>query len=342
MTDHTPAAQAAKQETVLTDAMILHRWACYVSDPSAAYPLTDADKIAFARAIESALLSKLRAPVADERAAVAYLDLGAGGYMDVGSDLTDEQLAALPKGRHMLAIIGTHGVNGYTPAALASAPVAGETGELLRALVNLHAVARVDRDEDYAAVSNAAEVIAKHAAPRASAEPVGMVLDERRDTYRLAVVAPGMRPGDSVYAAPQASSVAGEAVAYRVGTDLFLPEALPAAERYAEIRQKPLEPLYAAPQASEAVRQPDYTLQHADHMAVSAERLMEAINARDALIMQREESDDVDDETMHDQHENVSEYLSGMRNAIYEYRKRRNRAALSAQPGAQKNGGGDA
>ncbi|CAB3899748.1 hypothetical protein [Achromobacter deleyi] len=64
--------------------------------------------------------------VADERAAVAYLDLGAGGYMDVGTDLTDEQLAALPKGRHMLAIIGTHGVNGYTPA---SAPVAGEAQE---------------------------------------------------------------------------------------------------------------------------------------------------------------------------------------------------------------------
>lgn len=61
-----------------------------------------------------------------ERQAVAYLDLGAGGYMDVGTDLTDEQLAALPKGRHMLAIIGTHGVNGYT---LASAPVAGDAQE---------------------------------------------------------------------------------------------------------------------------------------------------------------------------------------------------------------------
>lgn len=61
------------------------------------------------------------APVADERAPVAYLDLGTGGYVDVGTDLNDEQLAALPKGRHMLAIIGTHGVNGYTPA---SAPVA--------------------------------------------------------------------------------------------------------------------------------------------------------------------------------------------------------------------------
>ncbi|CUJ52980.1 Uncharacterised protein [Achromobacter xylosoxidans] len=73
-----------------------------------------------------ALLSQVRAPVADERQAVAYLDLGAGGYMDVGTDLTDKQLAALPKGRHMLAIIGTHGVDGYTPA---SAPVAGKTRE---------------------------------------------------------------------------------------------------------------------------------------------------------------------------------------------------------------------
>lgn len=68
-------------------------------------------------------LSKLRAPVADERQAVAYLDLGTGGYMDMDTDLTDAELAALPKGRHMLAIIGTHGVNGYTPV---SAPMADE------------------------------------------------------------------------------------------------------------------------------------------------------------------------------------------------------------------------
>lgn len=67
---------------------------------------------------------KLRAEGVQAGDAVAYLDLGAGGYMDVGTDLTDEQLAALPKGRHRLAIIGTHGVNGYTRAALASAPVA--------------------------------------------------------------------------------------------------------------------------------------------------------------------------------------------------------------------------
>ena len=48
--------------------------------------------------------------------AVAYLDLGVGGYMDIGTDLTDEELATLPKGRHMLGVIGTYGVDGYVPA----------------------------------------------------------------------------------------------------------------------------------------------------------------------------------------------------------------------------------
>ena len=47
---------------------------------------------------------------------VAYLDLGVGGYMDIGTDLTDEAMAALPKGRHMLGIVGTYGVEGYIQA----------------------------------------------------------------------------------------------------------------------------------------------------------------------------------------------------------------------------------
>ena len=56
--------------------------------------------------------------------AVAYLDLGVGGYMDIGTDLTDEQLASLPKGRHMLGIVGTYGVDGYVSAQPApSVPV---------------------------------------------------------------------------------------------------------------------------------------------------------------------------------------------------------------------------
>lgn len=61
----------------------------------------------------------IEARVAGERLAqkaVAYLDLGAGGYMDIGTDLNDEQLASLPKGRHMLGIVGTYGVDGYVSA----------------------------------------------------------------------------------------------------------------------------------------------------------------------------------------------------------------------------------
>ena len=51
--------------------------------------------------------------------AVAYLDLGVGGYMGIGTDLTDEELDAIPKGRHMLGIVGTYGIDGYVPAQLA-------------------------------------------------------------------------------------------------------------------------------------------------------------------------------------------------------------------------------
>ena len=57
---------------------------------------------------------------------VAYLDIGVGGYMDLGSELSDEELAKLPYGRHVLGIIGTHGVDGYVlaqqPAAQPAAP----------------------------------------------------------------------------------------------------------------------------------------------------------------------------------------------------------------------------
>lgn len=52
-----------------------------------------------------------------EQEPVAYLDIGESGYLDIGSDLTDEQLLALPKGRHALAIVGTWGVDGYTSTA---------------------------------------------------------------------------------------------------------------------------------------------------------------------------------------------------------------------------------
>ena len=63
------------------------------------------------KAIEARVSGAQSAPKA-----VAYLDLGVGGYMDIGTEFTDEELATLPKGRHMLGIVGTYGVDGYVPA----------------------------------------------------------------------------------------------------------------------------------------------------------------------------------------------------------------------------------
>ena len=47
---------------------------------------------------------------------VAYLDIGAGGYLDLGSALSDEALQQLPKGRHAMVIAGTYGIDGYVSA----------------------------------------------------------------------------------------------------------------------------------------------------------------------------------------------------------------------------------
>lgn len=77
------------------------------------------------------------APVSAEP--VAYLDIGEGGYMDLGTDLTDDQLELLPKGRHMLAVIGTHGVHGYTTAPVASQSQQEKMKELEREVSGLRA-----------------------------------------------------------------------------------------------------------------------------------------------------------------------------------------------------------
>lgn len=57
------------------------------------------------------------AAVAGPSEAVAYLDIGTGGYLDLGTDLADEALSRLPKGRHALVIAGTYGIYGYTAAS---------------------------------------------------------------------------------------------------------------------------------------------------------------------------------------------------------------------------------
>lgn len=63
---------------------------------------------------------------------VAYLDIGAVGYIDLGTDLSTEQLQALPAGRHMLGIVGTFGADGYVPAPQSKPqPLSDEQIELL-------------------------------------------------------------------------------------------------------------------------------------------------------------------------------------------------------------------
>ena len=79
-------------------------------------------------------LIRLRAALAAQAGpseAVAYLDIGAGGYLDLGTDLGAEALSCLPKGRHALVIAGTYGIDGYTAASTPQAAPAGVLEEAI-------------------------------------------------------------------------------------------------------------------------------------------------------------------------------------------------------------------
>lgn len=74
------------------------------------------DALRTQQAAPTAQAGSVTAPVNE---AVAYLDIGAGGYIDLGTDLSEEALSRLPKGRHALTIAGTYGIDGYTPTTSA-------------------------------------------------------------------------------------------------------------------------------------------------------------------------------------------------------------------------------
>ena len=90
------------------------------------------DTIGAEKIVEAVLrLTNGQAPATQQAVeVVAYLDIGAGGYLDLGSELSDEALQQLPKGRHALVIAGTYGIDGYVAAPQPSptaqaAPAAG-------------------------------------------------------------------------------------------------------------------------------------------------------------------------------------------------------------------------
>jgi hypothetical protein len=70
----------------------------------------------------------------------------------------------------------------------------------------------------------------------------------------------------------------------------------------------------------------DFAIEHAEYMAKAAEGLLEAINAEYTVRQRIAESDDAGEHEEYDAACDVSEAMSTMRNRIYEFRKRRDRA----------------
>jgi hypothetical protein len=79
----------------------------------------------------------------------------------------------------------------------------------------------------------------------------------------------------------------------------------------------------------------DYALEFAEYMAKSAEQLIEAVNKLAMAEQARDEGegDDPDEKVNHAQ-QDCTEFLTGLRNDIYQFRSRRDRAAREASTGA--------
>lgn len=71
----------------------------------------------------------------------------------------------------------------------------------------------------------------------------------------------------------------------------------------------------------------DFALEHAEYLAGAAERLLNALAEEDALRLRREESDDVDADGIYDASMSREDFARGLRERIYEFRQRRDRAA---------------
>lgn len=104
--------------------------------------MTDDEALRYARAIETAVLSKLRAPVADPLAAFEAWSKNT----NQGYDLTRMNSGKLATFESDLT---EHAWRGYCHAALASAPVAGEAQKPVGTLLNQHGEILWHRKPDY-------------------------------------------------------------------------------------------------------------------------------------------------------------------------------------------------
>lgn len=86
----------------------------------------------------------------------------------------------------------------------------------------------------------------------------------------------------------------------------------------------------------------DYALEFAEYMAKGAEELIEAVNA---LAMAEQARDDGDgdelDAKVDEARQDCSEHLTGLRNDIYQFRTRRDRAAREAATRKEPHNGND-
>lgn len=101
------------------------------------------------------------------------------------------------------------------------------------------------------------------------------------------------------------------------------------------IRADHLRALLAQPQPKGAERtSADYALEFAEYMAKGAERLIEAVNALAEAEQRRDEGSDdplLDlDDLVNQAREDCTEFLTGLRDDIYQFRTRRDRAAREA------------
>ena len=78
----------------------------------------------------------------------------------------------------------------------------------------------------------------------------------------------------------------------------------------------------------------DYAIEHAEYMAQASEHVITAVNALHAVYQSLADGDGLDPQDIQNAESNVTEMLVGLRGAIYEFRKRRDRAAIAKATGA--------